>query len=97
MYDKHNKVLEEHMAFSIIFTSLLACIGSQNNGFSSLGQTSLDPDSMMNQGGGGEDTANPEDVENPNAPIITEAIAFFSEVTGVGESGTSSSASSPDT
>ena len=49
------------MAFSILFISMLACVDSKNNGFSSLGQTSLDPDSLMNQGGSGADTAGLDD------------------------------------
>jgi len=73
------------MSFSILFISMLACSGSQNNGFSSLGQTSLDPDSMMNQSGGGTDTGDLDDDIDPNAPFVSEAIAFFAEVTGVGD------------
>ena len=75
------------MSFSILLLSLLGCVDSDNKGFSSLGQTSLDPNTMNPQGNNDNttDTANPVEGENADAPVITSADAFFSQVTGVGD------------
>ena len=75
------------MSFSILFLSLLGCVDSDNKGFSSLGQTSLDPNTMNPQGNSDNttDTSNPVEGENSDAPAITGADAFFSQVTGVGD------------
>ena len=75
------------MSFSILFLSLLGCVDSDNKGFSSLGQTSLDPNTMNPQGNSDNntDTANPIEGENSDAPVLSSATAFFSQVTGVGD------------
>jgi hypothetical protein len=76
------------MVFSLVLFSIIACEDGKQ-GFSSLGQTTLDPNDMMQQTGSDDsDTGDQENVngENPDAPMITEAIAFFDQVTGQGDS-----------
>lgn len=74
------------MVFSLLLFSIIAC-EDDKQGFSSLGQTTLDPNDLPQSGQNDSDT-DEEDVvngDNPDAPMITEAIAFFAEVTGQGD------------
>ena len=71
------------MSFSLLFLSLFAC-EEKDGGFSSMGQSSLDPNDF-NQQSGVNDTGGPGNSTNPDAPRIDEATAFFTEVTGVGD------------
>ena len=73
------------MSFSLLFLSMLACTGGENKGFSSLGQTSLDPNAVNPQGDADvDDTGIINDQDNPNAPVISDIQAFFTEVPAVG-------------
>jgi len=73
-----------NMSFSLLFFSIFAC-RTDSDGFSSLGQTSLDPNSMNQGQGDPNDTGKPDDNQETSVPpTITGIDASFTNAGGQG-------------